>query len=385
MIHFENSYKGRGAILSPSFKKGGGLVACNLIRGGFSFRGVDIADLGLSYIPELEDMYVYGLTESDVHEETFDGHDGGYYYGCTDKPKEFVLKCYFENSLLDSGIMEKIYTVFRTGQQGKLIFDRRPWCYYLATVTSSPKLEPTNPLNGTITFNLKAYYPYSRSDLTYASLAPADNIKLLNCTGFFVNSGTVPTTSFTNITTTRTVLLHNAGTKRAPLSISIAGNAGDGVIIENLTNGQSCKIVGMDNAHTVSASKHVYIDGINGTTSLTDGSTFTPAYYYHDEGYITLEPAYPIIRDVVVISSNNDTIELSKALIEDVEGQYIYLSSNWRKIKTKIDNTHLKLYNNITISSSQNTTITKMNEIQIRPIDTMNISTLSFHFKPTFA
>lgn len=60
------------------------------MAGGFSFCGVDIAKYGLYYAPEDENTYVYGSGEYATHDETFDGHDGGYWYGTTLQPKEFV-------------------------------------------------------------------------------------------------------------------------------------------------------------------------------------------------------------------------------------------------------------------------------------------------------
>ena len=46
--------------------------------GGFTFCGVDIADIGLDYAPELADTFVYAPSRVRVHEETIDTHDGGY-------------------------------------------------------------------------------------------------------------------------------------------------------------------------------------------------------------------------------------------------------------------------------------------------------------------
>ena len=91
------------------------------MKGGFSFCGVDIADIGLEYAPDNKDTYVYKPGEAEVHEEIFDGHDGGYIYGATKRPKEFILRCYFEDKNIAEGIMARAYNLFKIGKSGKLL------------------------------------------------------------------------------------------------------------------------------------------------------------------------------------------------------------------------------------------------------------------------
>ena len=376
-------------------------MKCNkLIRGGFSFCGVDIADLGLNYAPEKENTYVYRPTEVNIHEESFDGHDGGYFYGVSKQSKEFTLRCYFEDEAIDHGIMERIYNLFRTGKSGKLVFSRRPWCYYYATVTSLPHPELSNYLNGLITITMKASYPFARSDFMYSSpVADRNTIYteedtslfhdlIMHSTAMVNDEAMVPQTSFTNPTSSTSIILHNPGTERAPVSIIIAGDAGLGVIIKNKTTNQECKIVAMDKAHTSSVSKAVYVDGINGNTSVIsmDSST-TPesGFVYHDSGFIQLAPAYPCIRDVFVNASSSNTITTTNTLYDDVTGQYIYIDNEWCKIEEQLTEKSFRLNKPISTNGTNATIITKMNELEIRPIDTMSITHLSFLYKPTFA
>lgn len=60
------------------------------MQGGFSFCGTDIADLGLEYVPETANTYVFAGSDYKIHEQVFDGHHGGYYYGSTVSPKVFT-------------------------------------------------------------------------------------------------------------------------------------------------------------------------------------------------------------------------------------------------------------------------------------------------------
>ena len=372
---------------------------CKIIRGGFSFCGVDIADLGLSYAPENENTYVYKPADINVHEETFDGHDGGYLYGVTRQPKEFILRCYFEDEAIDQGIMERVYNLFRNGKSGKLIFSRRPWCYYFATVTSLPHPELTNYLNGLITITMKASYPFARGDDfyydPYENNFDSDEKKfkeyILENTGLLEKEAMIPEKSFSDISLTvsddpYSVVLHNPGTENAPLSIMLAGNAGAGVIIRNKTTKQECKVIAMDNAHTSSVNKYVYIDGINGSTSLvSENGDKEPAFVYHDSGYIHLAPSYPVIRNVYLRDSVSDTITLINTLYEDVVGKHICIGNQWYKIVEQLSGQQYRIDRAADTSTTDRTVIALLNEIEIVPVDEINLTHLSFNFKPTYA
>lgn len=370
---------------------------CKLIRGGFSFCGVDIAELGLSYVPELENTYAYHQAEVSVHEETFDGHHGGYFYGATKQPKEFILRCYFEDSSIDRGIMERINHLFRIGKSGKLIFDRRPWCYYYATVTSLPHPELTNYMNGMITITMKAYYPFARGDdLFYDTIInPAEGHSqkvsydlVMESTGILEDENMVPHTSFIDLETSKnepySILLHNPGTEYSPVSITAAGDAGLGVVIRNKTTKQECKIIAMTKAVTSDEGKSIYIDGVNGLTTLIGGSESKPAFLYHEYGFIHLAPAYPVVRNIYVSDIQDDILTLYSRVYSDVTGHYIYLN-DWYKIDEMIDETTVRLHDIPSSLSGNKTIITRMNELEIEPVDTMSLTHLSFSYKPNYA
>lgn len=374
-------------------------MRCNKnVQGGFSFCGVDIADLGLSYVPENEDTYVYRPAEINVNEELFDGHDGGYFYGVTKQPKEFNLRCYFEDDTIDHGIMERIQSLFRLGKQGKLIFSRRPWCYYYATVTSLPHPELASYNNGLITISMKAYYPVARGDeLFYNAYAETeeetdrtkDNL-VYETTALLESENMVPPKSFVDLVSanhneTYSFILHNPGTEYAPLSIIASGDVGEGITIRNKTTNQECRIIAMDKKHTSNVSKFVYIDGINGHTTLIGNDFEESAFVYHDSGFISLEPAYPMIRNVYVESSDTDTITVINSLNTNVEGMYIFLDNDWYKIEEQIDDHVLRLDRSASTANTRRTIITRMNEFEIIPDNTMELTHLSFSFKPTYA
>ena len=135
------------------------------MHASFSFCGIDIESLGLSYAPEIENTYIFKPANSISHIETSDAHNGGYYYGSNYEPKEFTLRCFFEEKSIETRALPEVYRLFRVGASGKLIFSRSPWCYYYATVTDPIELNLTNYLNGSVTIHMKAMYPFARSDI----------------------------------------------------------------------------------------------------------------------------------------------------------------------------------------------------------------------------
>ena len=61
------------------------------MQGGFSFCGAEITDFGLEYVPQNNETWVYGHSNYQTNEQSYEGHHGGYYYGTTIQPKEFHL------------------------------------------------------------------------------------------------------------------------------------------------------------------------------------------------------------------------------------------------------------------------------------------------------
>ena len=105
-------------------------------RGGFSFCGVECGELNLQYVPENAETYVYRPAKYEVHEQAFEGHDGGYFYGTTTAPKEFKLRCIYQDEHINNGSMTAILNFFKRGKTGRLSFEKRPWVWYNATVTN---------------------------------------------------------------------------------------------------------------------------------------------------------------------------------------------------------------------------------------------------------
>lgn len=382
------------------------------MTGGFSFCGTDIATIGLEYAPELEDTYVYKPAKGRIHDETYEGHNGGYFFGVSLEPKEFTLRCYFEDKAIDRGLMARVEALFREGRSGKLVFQRRPWCYYYATVTEYDPSEIANYMNGVIKIKMKAYYPYARSDMMAALRSQKDYYRMMANTAFFPDEKMIPPITFCetrNMTEATELLLANPGTARAHVGIEIAGDVGEGVTITNETTGQQCRFVAMNSADFDGENSFVYLDGISGKCLTVANGTRKINFLYHDLGFIELEPAFPVKRDIRVTVDNGTVYAVNKLYNrnsgetrEDCEaelkGQYLWLGGKWREI-TGIGREHeygdwsankqsehiIVLKDMVSRNISENTMISKMNKITVKPESTMNLTRLKFIYKPTFS
>lgn len=377
------------------------------MKGGFSFCGIDIGQIGLEYAPELENTYVYQSAKTRIHEQTWDGHDGGYYYGSSKEPKEFVLRCIFEEKEIDRGLMAKVGNLFREGKSGKLVFDRRPWCYYYATVTSLDTTGITNYLNGIIKVTMKAYYPFARSDIFVVPKHDKDYNRMIANTAFVENEDMLPPVQFCQdapITEKTEFYLMNPGNEMAHVGIEAAGNVGKGVIITNHTTGQTCKFVAMSEDEFDGELNFVYIDGLNGkTVSVKDGFQ-SVSFLYHDEGFIQLAPAFPAVRHVFASAKYDEVTTVNKLYDrshgqtrEDVKnlyvGKQIWLNGDWYDITDigKDDMPESKNEHILTINGdirpmiSESTMICQLNKITVEPVSEMKLTRLKFIYKPTFS
>ena len=368
------------------------------MRGGFSYKGLDIADLGLDYAPEIENTYAYRPATTNIHEETFDGHHGGYYYGASKQPKEFILRCFFEEERIDRGIMAKVYSVFKVGSSGKLIFQRRPWCYYYVVITEVTE-DFTNYLNGLVTIKAKAYYPYARSDVYYSIRTDVDYADLMSNTAVVEKKTMLLPTSIDcsqDITSAKTIYLLNPGTEPAAVGIEIAGDAPSGVYITNRTTGDQCKFVALTKAATTQEGKYLYTDPINGRTVMRGGAKDEVCFLYHDYGFLYLEPAFPAIRDLYISYNHSNILETSNMLFDPAEetaedateyyaDKHVYVDGEWIAIARVKDQNHLELKRAVDEQGYEKTMIVLLNEIYISPVANMALTRLNFIYKPTYS
>ena len=346
----------------------------------FSFCGKNVEDIGLKYAPDNADTYVYATSTYNVAEQDTDSQDGGHFYGATLKTKQFVLRCYYENTHVSDGLMSRIQAMFKRGRTGKLVFSNRPWLYYIATVTSLDVSRMINSRNGIVTIQMKAYYPYALTDYT---LVPNDENQFdIASNSALFETAIAPVTTFNSLTSQTTILLYNGGTERASVNVGIAGNVGTGISIYNRTTKQECDFVGLNGG---SSSHYVICNGRTGNVYWSD--TGENAFIYHDGGFIELEPSYPIDRtmQVSVASQGTTVTAIYGSFDSEMIGKYIYLDGAFRKIVNVTSETELTVNATIQPIASVNSPVVTMNEIVITPKSDMNLSLLKFDYKHTFA
>ena len=357
------------------------------MQGGFSFCGAEITDFGLEYVPQNNETWVYGHSNYQTNEQSYEGHHGGYYYGTTIQPKEFHLRCLYEESEIIAGILSRVESFFYPGRTGKLIFNNRNWLYYIATVVNIDTTNIVNKQNGFITIHLKAYYPFGRCDKDYLTYDGLYDDYLAGNSGLLEEEYT-PTKEYTLNQAgeyTKNILLYNGGSSAAHVAVAIAGKAGYGVTIKNNTNNTEMKLVVFDTTTEDMKDKYVMCDSINFKTVLTDGTTSKLAFTYHDHGFIKLEPSFPIHRDVYVDTrAGSDEIYSFHLFSDFMLGHYAYIEDKWVKIVEIIDDNRARLETPCTYTNYALTNIVKMNEVSIITTPDSDIKWVKFIYKPTF-
>lgn len=240
---------------------------------GFSYRGKNIGDFGdIYYIPDADERGDYALPY-EVSEQELNGRDGAYYYGNRVEPREFALRCYYEN--LTQKDKEDIMRWYNRNTKGRLIFDERNWVYYDVIPNARVDFEDYRGetcngvrYKGRMTIHLKAYCPFGKllpdamvnSNVTLVGAAWADiSFVGSSTTGadnetLILYSARMPSDTYS--TSDTLFYIYNPGTEPTPLLIKLAGATTNAAAVDptddnkwgritNLTNGTKCEIVGM--------------------------------------------------------------------------------------------------------------------------------------------
>lgn len=350
-----------------------------LRSGGFTFCGIDISKFGLEYAPENKDTYVWNTNGFDIEEQSFAGHDGGYFYGSTLKPKIITIRCFYEQKHINSGLMSRINSFFRIGKTGKLVFEHRPWVYYMATVTNINYDTMYSYLNGLVIIQMKVYNPFALTDYTCIS---EDYRKQMYRNSAFLNTDPTTEREITLLGGTSEysgILLYNAGTERADVTIDVGGKIGDHLLIQNLTNGTECKFIKLEQG---GSSNFVRLDGQTGNCYWVNNHV--PAFLVHDHGFITLDPAYPIERDIEIEVSGSSVV-VNRDLTEDIIGKYIMIDGTPYKITAYIDENTFTIDGSIDELTDNKANIITMNEIKITTLGDNEDVYIALNFKSTFS
>jgi phage-related protein len=146
----------------------------------FSFNGVHGSQYGLTAVSSgLNETSLTAPFEDKVIEVS--GRDGSYYFGTNYKTQSFKIICAFDN--LTSGNYRSICQWFNGKTIGRLIFDERPYKYYIAKLAATPsfsyipfEVSVVNGLQhlfkGEVILEFTAFDPFAYSDYTIISDVP---------------------------------------------------------------------------------------------------------------------------------------------------------------------------------------------------------------------
>lgn len=128
------------------------------------------------------------------------------------------------------------------------------------------------------------------------------------------------------------------------------------------------------------------IDGEIGLVATQIGSERTPAFEYHLDGFLNLEPCIPYYRNVFT-STKADSAEIAFQLFKptkEIVGLYIFLEGAWRRIIAVNENhrtAQIDAPNGLSASAASMTMIAQLNLIRISGED-LDLSDLKFEYTP---
>lgn len=357
----------------------------------FSFSGINISHFGVHYAPDRPDWHIWDDDYSVVN-KTVDSQDGGQWYGSSVRPKEFNLRCYFED--ITEFQLAFIIGLFERNRFGDLIFDERPWLVYKARITKRPNIvkypTPSGRYSGVITVYLTAYYPFAKSNIHVLEdnedyLGLSDRLK--NTTGILYRDRTPKVQDISE--SSRAIgqfefYLLNGGNAKADTVIRIAGDVGEGVVIHNATLGRSCKVTGLTEANTSSEGKWLEIYSQTGECFITNGNSRQNGWAHHDAGYIQLAHT-GIIRRGIGLKFEGNTIKADiDVFIPSDTGKHIWAESGWVQIVSVTDARTITVDPPAPVNGIGSGDIVLLNKIVVTPLSTMSLTKFEVDYYHTF-
>lgn len=212
--------------------------------------------------------------------------------------------------------------------------------------------------SGTFEVCLTAYDPFGKMLRTAYTDAPLQ--------GEAESTGILPAELMPRMPTKEdgSFLLYNPGTEKAQTLIRLTGNTGEGVRIRNLTTGQQCTIMNLKPTSLMEGAA-LELDSAMGQTRIVMGDKKELAFPFHDEGYLTLAPCTPFVREAAVAyTAASNVITSAGCFRPHMKGQYIYLGE-WIKIIHVQDAEHALIAKQMQADGNAKTPIVTMNEIDM--------------------
>lgn len=121
-----------------------------------------------------------------------------------------------------------------------------------------------------------------------------------------------------------------------------------------------------------------------GECVITNGSTSSNGYRYHDKGFITLVPSSPIYRDVFMENEGTSFIANEDVFYNDTTEKYILINGTWKKIASRISLSEITVDGIHTGITNFTSPIVRMNTLVITPLTTMSLTMFEVNYSHTF-
>lgn len=368
------------------------------------YEGIPLSAYGFYYVPDNKEWHRW-QSEFKVSEKIVDSQDGGSRYGVSIQPKDFNIRCYFEDipeHQLDAGLL-----LLHNKEAGQIRFGERDITYTVSAYKPADVTKYTSHsglVSGLVTFYMRAYYPFGLMPSRYWDADEVyENPFIVAHTTILPEIELPPNPlnvrdilelpDLTPMTAQWTHYELNGGNAKADTIIRIAGDVGSGITIYNKTTKQTCRVVGLTETETNDKGP-LTLDSRTGEVYLSwlDSDAIKwPGYRYHDRGFIQLAPSMPAFRDIKleVLFSDIGMYQGNIAPRYPEVRTISYLDNGTRKWAT-CDGTTLKP---LRTDGSDTLTIPDgiiavtpvvLNELVITPDDTMSIKWFSVDYHHTF-
>lgn len=363
---------------------------------GFSFNGIHCDDMECELMNNDECMHAI----SDVFTmdtETVNGYDGEYYAGETVRGRDFNIEIFIEDAGDD--VLMNIGNWLGRGKSGRLVFDHRPYKYYIVRIAGDLKKQLYTGYNsqknmftysGTITVPMKALRPraYMLEEVRSKYPNVGNMIATLDNGSGIVSENMRPVNQGTT-----SVNILNAGNAEAYPEIWISGKFPSGTSITNTTTGQSMTI-----CDDGKATRLYCIDSMLGRTTLWSGAvhprdeethasnlkngTYEYADNVKDGKFITLKSCFPRWRDMDYEVLSKNSIKLGTKITGHEKNTYIYING-WYKI-TGVNGDTISIDGSVTTGRRGKAMIAVLNNITVTPGAKDVVELMTVYHKDTF-
>lgn len=138
-----------------------------------------------------------------------------------------------------------------------------------------------------------------------------------------------------------------------------------------------------DDFNGVTAQKWVEVDGENMQVLYKGNASSKVDFSYHDDGYITLAPASPVEKSMYVsYKASSGTVTCKGGFDESMEGQYMHIGGDWRRILFVRSEDEAEIQWNPTESATQRVIVATLNRITITRGEGARLTYLDIDYHP---